>query len=102
MNNQSRSRLDRFLVTDNWDSMLNGAMQGIFPRPASDHFPILLEGGGMKRGPSPFKFENMWLDEKGLKGPNEEVVGELKFYWDLQLYLGRKTESLKRYSEELK
>ena len=102
MNNQSQSRLDRFLVTDNWDSMLNGAMQGIFPRPASDHFPILLEGGGMKRGPSPFKFENMWLDEKGLKGPNEEVVGELKFYWDLQLYFGRKTESLKRYSEELK
>ena len=67
LNNQSQSRLDLFLETDNWDSMFNGVVQGILPRPVSDHFPILLEGGGLKRGPSPFRFENMWLEEKGFK-----------------------------------
>ena len=67
LNNQSQSRLDRFLATDNCDSMFNGVVQGILPRPVSDHFPILLEGGGLKRGPSPFRFESMWLEERGFK-----------------------------------
>ncbi|RVW91011.1 hypothetical protein CK203_044203 [Vitis vinifera] len=30
-------------------------------RPTSAHFPILLKGGGLRRGPSLFRFENMWL-----------------------------------------
>ena len=67
MNNQSQSRHDQFLATDNWDSMVNGAVQGILPRLVSEHFPIILEGGGLKRGPSLFRFENMWLEEKGFK-----------------------------------
>ena len=46
-------------MTDDWDRMFSGAVQEILARLVSDHFPILLEGGGLKRGPSPFKFENM-------------------------------------------
>ena len=65
LNNQSQSRLDRFLVTDDWDKMFDGVVQGILARPVSDHFPILLEGEGLKKGPSSFRFENMWLEEKG-------------------------------------
>ena len=34
----------------------------------SDHFPILLDGGGVRRGPTPFRFENMWLKGEGFKG----------------------------------
>ncbi|KAL6323207.1 hypothetical protein AAG906_029214 [Vitis piasezkii] len=30
-----------------------------------DHFPIVLEGGGIRRGPTQFRFENMWLKVKG-------------------------------------
>ena len=30
LNNQSQSRIDRFLATDNWDSMFNGAVKGSF------------------------------------------------------------------------
>jgi hypothetical protein len=31
----------------------------------SDHFPILLDCGGIQEGKRPFKFENMWLKEAG-------------------------------------
>ena len=31
----------------------------------SDHCPILVEVGGMLRGKSAFKFENMWLKMEG-------------------------------------
>ncbi|RVW24959.1 putative ribonuclease H protein [Vitis vinifera] len=35
--------------------------------PVSDHFPILLVGGGIRRGSAPFRFENMWLKVEGFK-----------------------------------
>ena len=60
-NNQSWARLDRFLVTHNWLDQFGGVFQSRLLRPTLDHFPILLEGGGLRRGPSPFRFENMWL-----------------------------------------
>ncbi|RVW74272.1 hypothetical protein CK203_051041 [Vitis vinifera] len=66
-NNQSFSRLDRFLVNEEWDYRFSGSRQCILLRPVSDHFPILLEGGGLRRGPSPFRFENMWLKVEGFK-----------------------------------
>ena len=81
LNNQSQSRLDKFLATDNCDSMFNGVVQGILPRPVSDHFPILLEGGGLKRGPSPFRFESMWLEERGFKD-------QMKKWWVSLFYIG--------------
>ena len=28
---------------------------------------LLLEGGGLRRGPSPFRFENMWFKVEGFK-----------------------------------
>ena len=40
-------------------------MQSRLPRPTSDHFPILLMGGRLRRGPSLFRFENMWLKADG-------------------------------------
>ena len=67
VNNQSFSRLDRFLVNEEWDCRFNGSRQCVLPKPVSDHFPILFEGGGLRRGPSIFKFENMWLKVEGFK-----------------------------------
>ena len=33
--------------------------------PILEHFPILLEAGGMERGKSPFRFESIWLKTDG-------------------------------------
>ena len=62
-NNGRMARLDRFLITEEWDCQFGKVTQRILPRPISDHSPILLEGGTWLNGPSPFRFENMWLKE---------------------------------------
>ncbi|RVW66488.1 Transposon TX1 uncharacterized 149 kDa protein [Vitis vinifera] len=86
LNNQSQSKLDPFLVIDNWDSLFDGSVQGVLPKSVLDHFPILLDGGGMRRRPSPFRFENMWVE--GFKGQVKnwwakqgEALNQV-MYWD--------------------
>ena len=59
------SRIDRTLVTSNWEDHYPDVIQRTLPRPISDHSPILLEARGMARGKSPFIFENMWLKTEG-------------------------------------
>ena len=67
-NNRRLARLDRFLVTKDWDHHFGGVVQCVVPRPVSDRSPILLEGGGtFARGSIPFRFENMWLKAEGFK-----------------------------------
>ncbi|RVW22689.1 Transposon TX1 uncharacterized 149 kDa protein [Vitis vinifera] len=75
VNNQSFSKLDRFLVNEGWDSHFGDARQFVLPRSVFDHFPVLLDGGGLRRGPSPFRFENMWLKVEGVKDL-------LKHWWE--------------------
>lgn len=52
-------------MTQNWLDHFNEVVQSRLPRPTSDHFPILLMGGGLRRGPSLFRFENMRLKADG-------------------------------------
>ena len=66
-NNGRMARLDRFLITEEWECQFGKVIQSILPRPISDHAPILLEGGTWLNGPSPFRFENMWLKVEGFK-----------------------------------
>ena len=54
-------------MSPSWLDQFSGVLQSKLPRPISDHFPVLLEGGGLRRGPSPFRFENMWLKVEGFK-----------------------------------
>ena len=62
------TRLDRFLISDEWENYFGTVNQKILPKPLSDHFPILLTGGGsIVRGPLLFRFENMLLKVEGLK-----------------------------------
>ena len=52
-------------MSPSWLDQFSGVLQRRLPRPIFDHFPLLLEGGGLRRGPSPFRFENMWLKVEG-------------------------------------
>ena len=65
----------------------------------SDHFPILLNGGGLRRGPSPFRFENMWLKVEGFKDL-------LKSWWEGDNFSGSSSfilvEKLKVLKSKLK
>ena len=53
------SRLDRFLVSADWEKVFPDMFQKRLSRPMSDHFPICLETTRLERGMTPFKFENM-------------------------------------------
>jgi hypothetical protein len=65
--------IDRFLVSQDWEVRFPLVSQKRLSRLYSDHFPILLDCGGVSRGSRAFKFENMWLKVKGFVGLAKHV-----------------------------
>ena len=55
------------MVSSSWLDQFSNVIQKRLPQPISDHFPILIERDGIRRGSSPFRFENMWLKVEGFK-----------------------------------
>ncbi|RVW26614.1 hypothetical protein CK203_103918 [Vitis vinifera] len=104
-NNRYWARLDRFLVTPSWMDQFSSVIQKRLPRPASDHFPVVLEGGTVRRGPSPFRFENMWLKVDGFQElihswwQGIEVRGSASFRLDTKLKVVK--QKLKEWNREV-
>lgn len=69
----SCNRLDRFLFNCEWEVIFGTPSQTLLSRTTSDHSPILLHHIIHRRGPSPFRFENMWLSHPNF---HNEIV-----YW---------------------
>ena len=52
------------LTSVDWVDHFENVSQRVFPRVVSDHCPLLVEAGGVYKGCSAFKFENMWLKDE--------------------------------------
>ncbi|KAK1312236.1 hypothetical protein QJS10_CPA07g00623 [Acorus calamus] len=63
----SMARLDRALVSTEWEDSFSGCTLTGLPRVCSDHSPLLLSGGALERHRSTFRFENWWLISEGFR-----------------------------------
>ena len=83
------------LISDDWESYFSGLVQSTLPRPFSDHSPILLDAGGIRTGPSPFRFEIMWLMVEGFKKMLKQWWQGLNFSGSFSFILAAKLKALK-------
>ncbi|GKV25593.1 hypothetical protein SLEP1_g35004 [Rubroshorea leprosula] len=72
-NGQHRSRIDRFLVSEECLQKWNDLKQWGLGRTVSDHCPLLLKNEKIDWGPKPFKFFDAWLEHSDCK----EVISKV-------------------------
>ena len=92
-------RIDRTLVSVDWVDYFGNVSQRVLPHVILDHCPLLVEAGGVDRGRSAFKFENMWLRAEGF-------LERVKHWWEGYSFLGSPSfilaQKLKALKEDLK
>ena len=63
-NGESKSRLDRALISPEWRDTWAESVQFTLSRNFSDHCPILLKANNVDWGPKSFRILNCWLTDK--------------------------------------
>ncbi|XP_077249371.1 uncharacterized protein LOC143888867 [Tasmannia lanceolata] len=74
-NNQEslvKSRIDRILVSKEWEEVFTKIFQRALPKPTSDHNPLLLEISNYSGGPRPFRFD---VDLCEIPGFDDKISG---------------------------
>ena len=66
-NGNVMSKLDRFLLSDEWLSQWPYSTQFVLERDFSDHCPILLKARTIDWGPKPLRIMDWWLKDKGFQ-----------------------------------
>ena len=94
-NGRVMSRIDRLLVTGEWEIFFYGVIQSTLLRLVSNHFPILLDGGGIRSGSFPFGFESMWLKSEGFKDLLKGWWQRLSFRGSISYIMVAKLKGLK-------
>jgi hypothetical protein len=74
-NNRVWSKIDRFLLSPEWEEHYPDVSQRRLPRLLSDHSLLLLDCGTQREGKRHFKFENMWLKSDGF-------VDQVQWWWE--------------------
>ncbi|GKV32614.1 hypothetical protein SLEP1_g41208 [Rubroshorea leprosula] len=93
------SRIDRFLLSEEWLNKWGEATQWGLTRSVSDHCPILLRHQKVNWGPKPFRFFDVWLEQEGC----QEVIREAWRKENTHGWAGfRLKEKLKSTKEALK
>ena len=72
-NGSAKSRLDRFLGSDQWLSLWPDTSQHVLHRDYSDHCPIILKTKMVNWGPKPFRVMDCWLTHKGYQAMIKEA-----------------------------
>ncbi|XP_071712699.1 uncharacterized protein [Rutidosis leptorrhynchoides] len=60
------SKLDRFLVSNNFINLWDDLSINVLDRMESDHCPLILRDGLTDFGPKPFKIFDEWLNKEGI------------------------------------
>ncbi|XP_070007559.1 uncharacterized protein [Nicotiana sylvestris] len=94
-NYTAASRIDRFLISEEWDVRLRNIKQTIQQMLISDHSPVALEGGAWEQAKSYFKFENWWLNVEGFEDRIREWWGSFEFSGRPDYILACKLKALK-------
>jgi len=71
-NGRSMSRIDRMLISEEWNRYWGETTLWVLHRDVSDHCPLVLKVGGWDWGPRSFRFNNFWLENKNFKDIVEE------------------------------
>ncbi|KAK3198030.1 hypothetical protein Dsin_021445 [Dipteronia sinensis] len=82
---ESWARLDRFLCDPRVLSWFPNLVQKGLSRSLSDHNPVCIGEQDVDWGPKPFRFSNVWMDDKALM-EGFVIVGSFLMVWVL---LGR-------------
>lgn len=79
--NESISRIDRFLVDNDWEDHFVRLEQQILVRPFSDHWPLSLTSEGEGWGEITFRFQEIWFEDP-------HILNLMKNWWESASFHG--------------